>query len=148
MVVVRRFSAWVLEGHDTMNVSEHHRKILPITVLLLVLSQGAMTAYRVGVGIADVTGPAAEIGMVYWGDSIGSTGMSLPGFLYFDYQMGYAKQQQKTSGIHTRLYSRAFIFDDGQKKMVFVSADVCMIGHLVKKAVRHFRPDHPDTGCT
>ena len=46
------------------------------------------TGYNVGVGRADVTGPAAEIGM-----------------------MGYAKQGQNTGGIHTRLFSRAFIVE-------------------------------------
>ncbi|WP_394378611.1 neutral/alkaline non-lysosomal ceramidase N-terminal domain-containing protein [Saccharopolyspora spinosa] len=43
-------------------------------------------AYLVGPGIADVTGPAAENGM-----------------------MGYSMPQQQTAGIHLRTLARAFI---------------------------------------
>ncbi|XP_032795004.2 neutral ceramidase [Daphnia magna] len=70
------------------------------------------TIYDVGVGIADITGPAAEINT-----------------------MGYASPSPLTSGIHTRLYSRAFVIDDGNNRVVFVSADVCMIDQAVKTEV-------------
>ena len=46
-------------------------------------------------------------------------------------QMGYAKEGQTTRGIHMRLYSRAFVFDDGWKRSVFVSVErnmKCAIG--------------------
>ncbi len=46
--------------------------------------------------------------------------------------MGYAKAEQTTAGIHTRLFSRAFIFDDGNQRVVFVSVDVAMVDHLLK----------------
>lgn len=46
-----------------------------------------MTEYLVGRGIADVTGEAAECGM-----------------------MGYGKADQRSAGIHLRLRSRAFVF--------------------------------------
>ena len=42
--------------------------------------------FMIGSGIYDITGPAAEVGM-----------------------MGYAQVNQKTAGIHTRLWSRAFV---------------------------------------
>jgi len=42
--------------------------------------------YLIGTGIYDVTGPAAELGM-----------------------MGMASIEQKTEGIHSRLFARAFI---------------------------------------
>jgi neutral ceramidase len=42
-------------------------------------------------GIADVTGPAADVNM-----------------------MGYAMPQQVVSGVHTRLWARAFIVADPQ----------------------------------
>ena len=45
--------------------------------------------YNVGIGIADITGPAAEIVM-----------------------MGYAKVSMVARGIHIRQYARTFIFDD------------------------------------
>jgi hypothetical protein len=46
--------------------------------------------------------------------------------------MGYAKEGQNTKGIHMRLFSRAFVFDDGLKRNVFVSADCGMIDQLIK----------------
>ena len=70
--------------------------------------------YLVGTGIYDVTGPAAEVGM-----------------------MGYSMPDQKTSGIHTRLRSRAYIIGEtgSDKRVVFVSADLCMIFQSVKQKV-------------
>ena len=47
--------------------------------------------YLIGAGIYDITGPPAEIVM-----------------------MGYAVPTQKTSGIHLRLRSRAFIVGDAE----------------------------------
>jgi len=46
--------------------------------------------------------------------------------------MGYAKQGQNTGGIHTRLFSRAFIIEDPETRVVFVSIDCAMMGQLVK----------------
>jgi len=68
--------------------------------------------YWVGAGIYDITGPAAEIVM-----------------------MGYAVPEQKTSGIHMRLRSRAFIVGDAHKRVVFVSADLGMLFQMVKLKV-------------
>ena len=70
--------------------------------------------YLVGIGIADVTGPAAEVTM-----------------------MGYAEiDGQKTSGIHTRLFSRSFIFKANiSDALVFVSVDILGMGHAIKKEV-------------
>lgn len=50
--------------------------------------------------------------------------------------MGYAKEGQNTKGIHMRLFSRAFIFDDGWKRSVFVSVDCGMIDQLLKIEVK------------
>lgn len=70
--------------------------------------------YLVGAGIANITGPVAEIDM-----------------------MGYAMLDQKDEGIHTRLWSRAFIVADRatNKRVVFVSADLGMIFQSVKQGV-------------
>ncbi len=59
--------------------------------------------YLIGTGIYDVTGPAAELGM-----------------------MGMASIDQKTEGIHSRLFARAFIVCDqtSNKRVVIVSADI------------------------
>ena len=66
--------------------------------------------YHVGVGRADITGPAAEVTM-----------------------MGYAKTAQKTKGIHMRLYARAFIVkDNAGNRIVYVSSDAGQPSQLVK----------------
>lgn len=59
--------------------------------------------YRVGAGIADVTGPSAELVM-----------------------MGYSMPEQKAEGISTRLWARAFAVESpcSGGNLVFVSADV------------------------
>uniref|UniRef100_A0A673B393 Neutral ceramidase n=1 Tax=Sphaeramia orbicularis TaxID=375764 RepID=A0A673B393_9TELE len=51
------------------------------------------------------------------------------------FQMGYANPQQTAAGIHTRLYSRAFIVDDGRTRVVFVSADVGMVSQRLRLEV-------------
>ncbi|XP_071530877.1 neutral ceramidase [Panulirus ornatus] len=65
--------------------------------------------YNIGVGIHDVTGPAAGVNM-----------------------MGYANPAQVNSGIHMRLFSRAFILDDTQRRVVFVSVDCGMMASILK----------------
>lgn len=49
--------------------------------------------------------------------------------------MGYANPEQTAAGIHTRLYSRAFIIDDGRRRVVFVTADVGMISQRLRLEV-------------
>lgn len=69
--------------------------------------------YRIGVGMADVTGPAAEVNM-----------------------MGYARFGQDTGGIHTRLYARTFVIEDEVgSRIVYVSCDIGMIDQSVKTQV-------------
>ncbi|WP_454561594.1 neutral ceramidase [Mycobacterium haemophilum] len=57
--------------------------------------------FNVGRGIADITGESADCGM-----------------------LGYGKSDQRTAGIHFRLRSRAFIFDDGHARLLLVVADL------------------------
>lgn len=76
-------------------------------------SLGATHAeYLVGAGLYDITGPPAEIVM-----------------------MGFAVPTQKSSGIHLRLRSRAFIVGDAHKRVVFVSAELGMVFQMVKLKV-------------
>lgn len=60
---------------------------------------------QVGRGIADITGEPADCGM-----------------------LGYGKSQQRTSGIHLRLRSRAFVFasanDGGRRRILIVVAEL------------------------
>ncbi|ORX89074.1 Neutral/alkaline nonlysosomal ceramidase [Basidiobolus meristosporus CBS 931.73] len=91
--------------------------MLQWTIFLVLIALNAVLAadYMIGVGIADITGPAAEINM-----------------------MGYAKASQKTAGIHLRLRSRAFIVSDPnatENRIAYVSADLGMISQVVRRRV-------------
>ncbi|QLL08312.1 neutral ceramidase [Mycobacterium vicinigordonae] len=55
----------------------------------------------VGRGVSDITGEAADCGM-----------------------LGYGKIEQRTAGIHLRLRSRAFVFDDGEQRVLLVVAEL------------------------
>ncbi|MFI5718854.1 neutral/alkaline ceramidase [Nocardia sp. NPDC051750] len=68
--------------------------------------------YLVGLGISDITGPAAECGM-----------------------MGYSQQDQTTAGIHLRPRARAFVFAAGGKRVVFAVAENTMIFQSVHRGV-------------
>jgi neutral ceramidase len=70
--------------------------------------------YLIGVGKGDVTGPAAEVGM-----------------------MGYAMPNQRTAGIHTRQWARAYVISHPTTGglIAFVNTDVCMIMQAVKLTV-------------
>jgi neutral ceramidase len=74
------------------------------------------STFNVGAGIYDITGPAAEEGM-----------------------MGYAMLAQQTAGISQRLWARAFIIESpcNNKRVVFVNADLGMIFQAVKQQVVH-----------
>lgn len=79
-----------------------------------ICAYSATQPYLVGTGIYDITGPAAEIDL-----------------------MGYADPKQLSSGLHSRLWSRAFVIADPktQKRVVFISADLGMIFQSVKQGV-------------
>ncbi|KAF8532960.1 Neutral/alkaline nonlysosomal ceramidase [Trichophaea hybrida] len=77
-----------------------------VTVCLPVCAHAAElgTLYSLGVGKADITGPAVEIGF-----------------------MGYANPDQKGTGLRQRIYSRAFIVgntDTIENRWVYVIADL------------------------
>ncbi|XP_077595165.1 neutral ceramidase [Stigmatopora nigra] len=68
--------------------------------------------FLVGAGRADCTGPPAELPL-----------------------MGYANPGQTAAGLHTRLFSRAFVIDDGRRRVLFVSVDVGMISQRLRLEV-------------
>jgi neutral ceramidase len=68
--------------------------------------------YQVGRGISDVTGEPADCGM-----------------------LGYGKSTQRTKGLHNRLRSRAFVFDDGESRVLLVVNDLPMITESIAQAV-------------
>lgn len=53
------------------------------------------------------------------------------------FQMGYAKMEQKGNGLHLRTFARTFIIDDGMERYVFVSVDSAMIGHDIRQEVTY-----------
>ncbi|WP_395837704.1 neutral/alkaline ceramidase [Archangium violaceum] len=71
-------------------------------------------SFLIGSGIYDITGPAAEVGM-----------------------MGYVELEQQTTGIHQRLRSRAFVIASpcNGKRVAIVSADLGMVFQGVKQQV-------------
>ncbi len=72
------------------------------------------TTFNIGAGIYDITGPAAEQGM-----------------------MGYAMLFQRTAGLSQRLWARAFIIESpcNGKRIVFVNTDLTMVFQAVKQQV-------------
>eukprot|EP01038_Epipyxis_sp_PR26KG_P009368 gene9368-12621_t len=82
------------------------RTIIGIALIVATLSM------RVGVGIGDITGPSVEINF-----------------------MGYALPGQRGTGIHLRLWSRAFVFEQDDKRVAFVSVDGGMGSDLVNYKV-------------
>lgn len=86
-------------------------------ILMLPVAQGAEPGpgdFLIGTGIYDITGPAAQLGM-----------------------MGYSMPEQKTAGIHMRLRSRSFAVADpsGGKRVVFVSAEAGILPQGIKQEV-------------
>ena len=73
-----------------------------------------MSIYRVGTGIFDITDPAIGLGM-----------------------MGFSKEDQKTRGVESPLYARAFIIEDQQreKRVAFVCVDLWSCTQAIKQAV-------------
>lgn len=77
-------------------------------------SSPAGARFRVGVGVSDVTGPVAEVGM-----------------------MGYSKFEQVAHGLHQRTRARAYLVAaaDGAARVAYVCTDTCMIFQSVHDAV-------------
>lgn len=62
--------------------------------------------------------------------------------------MGYANPSQTSKGIHTRLFSRAFIFQSGDDPpAVFVSADIGMVDQALKFKVKENCSSHNLYNC-
>ena len=93
------------------------RVLVVLAVVLLAFAPpapaSAADGYQVGVGIADITGEAAEVGM-----------------------LGYADPAQTTAGIASRQWARAFVVaDGGGSRVAFVSAEVDFVTQAVQVEV-------------
>ncbi|HQG66293.1 MAG: neutral/alkaline ceramidase [Smithella sp.] len=88
--------------------------MLIFAALMIVPAPGFTSTYLIGTGIYDITGPAAECGM-----------------------MGYFMPDQVTEGIHTRLRSRAFVVVDPRsgKRVALVIAEAGIIPQGINQAV-------------
>lgn len=77
----------------------------------------------VGRGIADITGESADCGM-----------------------LGYGRADQRTAGIHFRLRSRAFVFDDGKARLLLVVADLPLpMQNVTDEVLRRLADCYGDT---
>lgn len=95
-----------------MSIRLYRSVLVVITCLLCSTGFAGEQPYRFGLGKADITNEAAEVGM-----------------------MGYSSTDQKTGGIHTRQWSRAFIIEDAAtgKRLVYVNTDLGMIFQAVQQ---------------
>ncbi|KAL0476587.1 non-lysosomal ceramidase [Acrasis kona] len=107
-------------------ISQRLVVILLLCTFLYAAIPDADNNYRIGVGSYDMTGPAAEVGM-----------------------MGYAMVGQRTHGIHFRLRARAFVIADRKSdadRIVYVNTDTCMTTQAVKLTVAdRIQKKYPDT---
>lgn len=94
-------------------------KFLITCVIIGLCHTAHAQAWSIGQAKVDITGPATGVGM-----------------------MGYGQLQQTTAGIHTRLWSRAFVIenpnlDDAnhQQIVAIATVDLCFVTHAVKAAV-------------
>ena len=77
----------------------------------------------VGRGIADITGESADCGM-----------------------LGYGRTDQRTAGIHFRLRSRAFVFADGNARLLLVVVDLPLPSqHVTDEVLRRLADSYGDT---
>lgn len=86
----------------------------PAQAASIALPSPAPTRYEVGRGIADITGPVAEVNFA-----------------------GYADTSQLGDGLHTRQHSRAFVIRDRAtgRRVVHVVADIAFILQSLRDAV-------------
>jgi len=100
------------------------RLFLPVflcTIMVCIAPVPALSSdFLIGSGIYDITGPAAELGMI-----------------------GYSMPEQKTEGISMRLRSRAFVVVDpgSAKRVAFVSVDTGIIPQGIKQRVSQLLHD-------
>ena len=89
-------------------------KVAIYALISFLFSSSLFATWQVGVAKNDITGAAAEIGM-----------------------MGYAKLGQKAQGIHSRLWARAFVFKSlpSERKVAIVNADLGMVFPSIKQDV-------------
>lgn len=116
-ILLLTLSLVVGAGFDRYAWTAQVRQNLPATLVKVGSSNQGCDGrqdFLVGSGIYDITGPAAGLGM-----------------------MGYGQVAQRTEGIHFRLWSRAFIIGSScnGKRVVFVSADLQAIFQAVKQQV-------------
>jgi len=61
--------------------------------------------------------------------------------------LGYGMYDQKIEGIETPQYARAFVVEQGGKKLAFVSADICFSTNYLKdQVIMQLQVNHPTLG--
>ncbi|XP_077987549.1 putative neutral ceramidase C [Glandiceps talaboti] len=105
-------SRFLIESVLTFNIAIWYGHLTVKNRTAARINDDGAQLYQVGIGIADITGPAGEVGM-----------------------MGYAKVSQVTKGIHLRLYSRAYIVadhDNPDNRIVFINTDIAMGSQVIR----------------
>ncbi|KAF0711927.1 hypothetical protein As57867_004969, partial [Aphanomyces stellatus] len=87
---------------------------LALHLVLVLAATPTHARYNIGLGKADITGPAAEVVM-----------------------MGYADTNQKSAGLLNRQYARAFVIEnsDTDDRLLLVNCDVLAVFQLVHQEV-------------
>lgn len=101
-----------------------------ILLLLLLSSSLVASHYIIGTGMADITGKKRnkkKKTTVHLIISIGPVAEII--------MMGYAMLHQISAGLHQRLWSRAFIVVDEDKRIVFVNTDTLAASDVIKARV-------------
>lgn len=63
--------------------------------------------------------------------------------------LGYGMYAQKIEGVETPQYARAFVVEQGEKKLAFVNADICFSTNYLKdQVIMQLQINHPTLGYT
>lgn len=103
-------SAWV----DALGAANLKTNTITLTLESATQESCNKGDYEVGFGIADITGP-----------------------IYKAQMQGFAKSEQKTEGLHMRLFARAFVFKSpcSKQRFVYVVSDIWSITQSIRQAV-------------
>ncbi|KAK5649561.1 hypothetical protein RI129_000590 [Pyrocoelia pectoralis] len=83
-----------------------------IFIIIAILIVTVIPDYRAGIGISDVTGPIVQVPF-----------------------LGYANMFQRGTGIHMRQFARAFIIEEDNQRIAFISVDVAMVSDGLRQKV-------------
>jgi hypothetical protein len=116
-----------------MNLSIYPRLCLFLIVLLLISGCASESKDSNGsqTGLSDNTGEGTTKDALYVGTGKADV-TGTPALAIF---MGMAEPTQKGEGLLMRSYARAYVFKQGDKKIAYVTSDICMVFQGIRQAV-------------